>query len=361
MMDLAYTAIRGERRPGVIALLGSGETAAAGGRIFESLAQGLPGPVRVVILETPAGFELNSDRVAGRVADFLRMRLANYGAEVLQVRALRRDGPQSTDDSLVTEPLLHADLIFAGPGSPTYTVRHLEGSLAWQRVLVRHALGAALALASAATIAAGRYALPVYEIYKAGYDPYWSDGLDLFGPFGLSLAIVPHWNNNDGGTELDTSHCFMGRERFEAMAADLPTATTIVGLDEHTGLTIDLARGLATVAGGGCVTIRRNGVEQSFGEGATIELGAFGAFRAVEPLLALPNLVVAEALAAEAADAALAAPPGEIADLVEAREAARERRDWTAADELRSQIAALGWQVQDTPGGPLVLPRSGKS
>ncbi len=265
MMDGACTLIRGEPRPGVIALLGSGETAPSGGRIFESLAQELPRPLRVVILETPAGFELNSDRVAGRVADFLRVRLANYGAEVIQARALRREAPQSTDDPLITESLLHAGMIFAGPGSPTYAVRHLEGTLAWRRVLVRHALGAALVLASAATIAAGRFALPVYEIYKAGYDPFWSDGLDLFGPFGLSLAIVPHWNNNDGGTELDTSHCFMGRERFETLAADLPAKTTIVGLDEHTGLTIDLVRGLATVAGVGCVTLRRDGGEQRFG------------------------------------------------------------------------------------------------
>ncbi len=80
----------------------------------------------------------------------------------------------------------------------------------------------------------------------------------------------------------------------------------------------------------------------------------------MDPLLVLPNLVIAEALAAGAADAALAAPPGEVVALAEAREAARERHDWTTADELRSRIGALGWQVQDTPKGPLVLPRREK-
>mgnify|MGYP000844950047 FL=1 len=358
-MDAARAATRDERRPGLVALLGSGETAAAGGRIFESLAQALPRPLRVVVLETPAGFELNSDRVAGRVAEFLRVRLANYGADVIQAAALRRDGPRSTGDPLVTEPLLHADLIFAGPGSPTYAVRHLAGSLAWQRALARHALGAALALASAATIAAGRWALPVYEIYKAGHDPFWSDGLDLLGPFGLSLAIVPHWNNNDGGTELDTSRCFMGRERFEAMAAGLPAGTAIVGLDEHTGLVINLAAGNAAVRGAGGVTLRRDGSEHSFAAGATFALELLGPFRLVDGLAALPPAIVAEALAAAAADASTAAepaPPAEVAALAEAREAARERRDWTAADELRDRIAALGWQVQDTPQGPELLP-----
>ncbi|MDO9349282.1 MAG: hypothetical protein Q7T47_08340 [Anaerolineales bacterium] len=57
---------------GPIALLGSGETSLSGGRIFESLAQNLPSPLRIVILETPAGFELNSSQVAGRVAEARR-------------------------------------------------------------------------------------------------------------------------------------------------------------------------------------------------------------------------------------------------------------------------------------------------
>ena len=45
---------------GNIAFLGSGETSLAGGRIFEQLARQIAGPVRIAIMETPAGFELNS-------------------------------------------------------------------------------------------------------------------------------------------------------------------------------------------------------------------------------------------------------------------------------------------------------------
>jgi cysteinyl-tRNA synthetase len=40
--------------------------------------------------------------------------------------------------------------------------------------------------------------------------------------------------------------------------------------------------------------------------------------------------------------------------LVGERELARARKDWSAADALRLQIAALGWLVKDTPQGPLV-------
>ena len=48
-----------------------------------------------------------------------------------------------------------------------------------------------------------------------------------------------------------------------------------------------------------------------------------------------------------------AAPP-EIMELVEARQAARAARDFAQSDALRNQIAAMGWEVGDTPDGPTV-------
>ena len=122
---------------GPIALLGSGETSLSGGRIFESLAQNLPSPLRIVILETPAGFELNSSQVAGRVAEFLATRLQNYNPRLDLLPARKRGTPFSPDDINLLTPLLRAaptrcaNLIFMGPGSPTYAVRQLRGSLAW--------------------------------------------------------------------------------------------------------------------------------------------------------------------------------------------------------------------------------------
>ena len=44
------------------------------------------------------------------------------------------------------------------------------------------------------------------------------------------------------------------------------------------------------------------------------------------------------------------APP-EVMRLVDARQQAREKKQWQLADELRAEIAALGWQVLDTPQG----------
>jgi cysteinyl-tRNA synthetase len=38
--------------------------------------------------------------------------------------------------------------------------------------------------------------------------------------------------------------------------------------------------------------------------------------------------------------------------MVDARETARKQRDWGRADQLRQQIAELGWTVADSPTGP---------
>src|SRR6185436_3065806 len=125
--------------------------------------------------------------------------------------ARKRDTPFSPDNAELTYPLLQAHLIFLGPGSPTYAVRQLEQTRAWHRLMARCRTGTTLVLASAAALAIGAYTLPVYEIYKVGEDLHWHRGLDFFGGLGLPLVFVPHWDNAEGGADLDTSCCFMGQ------------------------------------------------------------------------------------------------------------------------------------------------------
>jgi cysteinyl-tRNA synthetase len=59
----------------------------------------------------------------------------------------------------------------------------------------------------------------------------------------------------------------------------------------------------------------------------------------------------------EALLAPLAQAPREIHELAQAREQARATRDFAAADRLRDEIAALGWEVRDGAGGFELLPR----
>ncbi len=332
--------------PGPVALLGSGETAPTSGPVYEALARRGRVPLLVAVLETPAGFQPNAAAVAGRVAEFLRVRLQNYKPQVRLVAARERGTPASPDDPEVTAPILDADLLFLGAGSPTYTVRQLAGSLAWERLLARHQAGAAIATASAATIAMGALALPVYEIYKAGEPLHWRPGLDLFGRYGLRLVVLPHWNNAEGGAELDTSRCFMGRARYERLLALLPPEITVVGIDEHTALLLDPAAGVCEVLGRGGVTPARGGVERRFARKTRFAITELGPFRPPAP----------PALAPPAAPAAPSAAPAEVMALVAARQEARARRDWATADALRREIAAHGWQVRDTPAGPRLEP-----
>jgi hypothetical protein len=259
-------------RPGLIALFGSGETSSSGRKVHDYLFQRLPTPVKVAILETPAGFQPNSDVVAGKIKQFLEHSLQNFRPEVEVIAARKKGTSLSPDNPNIVDPISSADYIFAGPGSPSYTTRQLEGSLAYRLALERHAAGATLSLASAAAIAFGAWTLPVYEIFKVGSELHWLPGLGLFAPYGLDLAIVTHWNNREGGKELDTSHCYMGAERFARLKAMLPTSTVVLGVDEHTAVIFDLAAGQCSVLGVGSVTIERGASSSEFPSGVSFPL-----------------------------------------------------------------------------------------
>jgi hypothetical protein len=342
-----------------VALLGSGETAPSGGHVFEAVANYLNRPPRVAVLETPTGFELNSAQVAGRVADFLRQRLQNYQPEVVVIPARKRHTAFSPDDPALTWLMLDAHLIFAGPGSPTYAVRQLRDSRAWYTLTARHRLGATLVFASAATTAVGAQVLPVYEIYKVGEEPHWRPGLDFFGAYGLSLVFIPHWNNAEGGAELDTSRCFMGQARFEELLAMLPDHVTVVGIDEHSALVIDFQTASVEVMGRGGITVIKTGQEQHFSTGQSFPLTTLGALRLPKLSEGIPADVLQEAVTSlTEADIAQPLPPDEVLALVQKRQSARARRDWAAADILRERIAAAGWSVLDTPEGPRVEPKA---
>lgn len=343
---------------GRIAFLGSGETSLAGGRIFETLARLLPDSPRVAVMETPAGFELNSASVAGRVADFLRTRLQNYSPRVDVIPARKRNSAFSPDDPEILKPLLDANLIFMGPGSPTYAVRQLQGTLAWDIIRARHRLGATLVFASAATISVGAWVLPVYEIYKVGQDVHSLPGLDFFSDFGVPLSFIPHWNNTDGGDDLDTSRCFIGMERFAQWCDMLPSDHTIVGLDEHTGLLLDFEKNECTVSGVSSVSLVRECDPEIYAAGKVFALNELGNFK----LPALEDGISPAALelihGAKRVDDE--SPDADVLSLLEARQQARASKDWAASDRIRNEIAARGWVVTDTADGQAVKRVSGK-
>lgn len=335
---------------GQIAFLGSGETSRAGGAIFEHLARSLPDRPRIAVLETPAGFELNSNQVAGRVADFLRSRLQNYNPVVDVIPARKRGTAFSPDEREILRPLAFANFIFMGPGSPTYAIRQLQGSLAWDLIRARHRLGAALAFASSATIAVGAWALPVYEIYKVGEDVHSARGLDLFGAFGTELSFIPHWNNAEGGDDVDTSRCFVGMERFAIWCNSLPAENTTVGLDEHTGLIIDFEKRTCLVNGVSSVSLVRDCDPRIYPAGASFPLSELGTLHLPE----LPESGIsprAWEMATNASQPMDLSPGPDVLALAAQRQQARLNGNWGESDRLRAKIAELGWNIQDTKDG----------
>ena len=328
-------------------LFGSGETTPTGRAVHERLLSDLERPVAIAVLETPAGFQPNSALVAAEVKEFLEVHLQNHQPKVTVVPARKLGTAHSPDDPVVVKPLLDAAYIFMGPGSPTFAVRNLRNTLAWRHMIERHREGAYLCFASAGTLAVGAHVLPVYEMFKAGDDPHWVEGLDFFGRYGLELAVVPHWNNAEGGSKLDTSRCFMGVERMAVLKALLPSSCSILGIDEHTAVIFDFQRARAAVHGKGSVTVWGQEDEKTFPAGVEFPLTALGAYRLPAPL---PFTERPPELPTEA----IPQPPRlprQVASLVEQREEARRRRDWALADALRSEIAEMGFELTDTPQG----------
>jgi subtilisin family serine protease len=290
------------------------------------------------------------------VAEFMQSRLQNYKPQIDVIPARKRGTEFSPDDAEILQPLLSADLIFMGPGSPTYAIRQLQDSLAWNILRARHRFGATLVFASAATISIGAWALPVYEIFKVGEDVHSVPGLDLFADFGVTLSFIPHWNNAEGGIDLDTSRCFIGLDRFNQWCATLPPENTTLGLDEHTGIIIDFQTGECQVLGVSSVSLVRECDPEIYATGATFPLTELGEIRIPEPLNGGISSEVWEMVTA-ANEPEDDAPPEEVQALVERRQAARADKNWPESDRLRDEIASLGWQVQDTPeGAKLVKP-----
>ena len=208
-------------------------------------------------------------------------------------------------------------------------------------------MGAALCFTSAAAIAFGAKTLPVYEIFKVGHDPYWDDGLDFFGLFGLDLAIVTHWNNNEGGDRVDTSRCFVGQTRMEGLRRSLPSSTIVLGIDEHTGVLFDFQTEQCHVQGIGNATIEGLEYSKVFKSGSSFPITELGPYHVPSEVPGYGKLVAKSGGTQEPE----VEPSQEVLTLIKKREEARQKRNWSEADALRDRIAGEGFEVEDTPEG----------
>ncbi|HUO49475.1 MAG TPA: hypothetical protein VMU09_11640 [Acidimicrobiales bacterium] len=258
----------------LLTIMGSGETAPTMVKVHRAVAERLAadggGPVRGLMLDTPFGFQTNAPEIASRAVDYFR---DSVGAE-LEIAGLRSgDDLAGAGGDAIIAKLAAAPFVFAGPGSPTYALRQWRDTLVPGMLAEKLALGGAVTFASAAALTLGVLSVPVYEIYKVGEAPRWVDGLDLLAGLGLPAVVIPHYDNAEGGTH-DTRFCYLGEDRLAGMERALPEGTFVLGVDEHTALSLDLDAGTATVAGHGGVTVRAEGRSEVVGPGEPIAIEA---------------------------------------------------------------------------------------
>lgn len=242
-----------------LALMGSGENSPVMVTPHQKIIKATGQNLNPINLSTPYGFQENINELSAKIEKYFEI---NVGTKVRT----------STDPS---RDLENANWVFAGPGSPTYTLKiwQKDGTdLALYQVLSR----GSVVLASAAAMSIGAKVMPVYEMYKVGDDPYWIDGINLLEKAtGIRAAVIAHYNNAQGGTH-DTRFCFAGEKRMKILEELLPSDTAILGIDEHTGIAFDLESGNAEVFGKGVVTFKTKSATKTYAGKETI---AFGAFR----------------------------------------------------------------------------------
>ncbi len=263
--------------PRLLVIMGSGETAPTmttpHRRVFERLAEATGGPVRAVLLDTPFGFQENVDILAAKTAEYF----VDAASRTVEIAGLART---DTGDVLMTETAIAkiraADWVFAGPGSPTFALRQWEGTPIPEAIAAKLRDGGAVVFSSAAALTLGRKTIPVYEVYKSGADPYWVDGLDLLTGIGLPVVVIPHYDNKEGGNH-DTSKCYLGERRLALLEPELDDDVFILGVDEHTGVIIDLDAQTAEIVGKGGLTLRKDGVSKRIETGQTVPLSTLQA------------------------------------------------------------------------------------
>ena len=185
--------------PRILTIMGSGETAPTMTKTHRELFSLLPANSQGLLLDTPYGFQENAAELATRAVEYFK---TSINAD------LRVAGLQNLDniDPLVLERALNAiddcQYIFAGPGSPTYALRQWSGTDVAARIRAKLNHGGCVTFASAAALTLGRHTVPVYEIYKAGHEPYWLDGLDILSVIDLPVVVIPHYDNAKGAVTI---------------------------------------------------------------------------------------------------------------------------------------------------------------
>jgi len=254
--------------PRILAIMGSGETAPTMKGPHRAIFERLGPDIDAVLLDTPFGFQENAPILASKAIEYFQDAV---GRKVEPAGLTRTDGTDTVTVERGVAKVRAADWLFAGPGSPTYALSQWQGTPIRDAIAEKLRSGGAVVFSSAAALTIGKVTVPVYEIYKVGVDPYWLDGLDVLAEAGLDVAVIPHYDNTEGGNH-DTRFCYLGERRLAMLEPMMPEGCFVLGIDEHTGIVMDLDADTAEIVGKGAVTLRRNGESVRIESGQTIPI-----------------------------------------------------------------------------------------
>jgi cyanophycinase len=202
------------------------------------LAGGFAAPI--CILPTAAAPDHNHKRAGSHGVRWFQ----HLGAQnVFVVDVIDAD---SANDAHLAAVIRTSKLIYLLGGFPRHLGETLRASACWTAALEAYHNGAVIAGSSAG-------AMVVCEHYYDPYEKKLLQGLNLV----RHACVLPHHNRG-------------GKAWAARLHNDLP-GTTLIGIDEHTGIIND-AGAEWTVYGGGAVTLYRSGVAVGYESGARLEL-----------------------------------------------------------------------------------------
>jgi hypothetical protein len=354
---------------GVLALLGSGEIAPSMTKVHRQLLKRLD-MVRAVSLDTAYGFQANVPQMTEKIVDYFATSLR---VPITPSHFTVFEGSSEVERATFRQDVRAANYVFAGPGSPSYALHQWAPLGLAEDLRGTLQTGGVLCFASAAALTLGSCTVPVYEIYKVGTGVHWLHGLDVLAMVGIRGAVIPHFDNAEGGN-YDTRFCYLGEERLVELERQLPDGTGVLGVDEHTAGIIDLEDQTLTVMGKGGVYWRRDGETRTFDSGSVTTLDEIKSFEPdrtqstevpppeVDEIHALtvraeeggPDAIDAIARLARLANTGgndRIDPSALVEGLLGLRVNARDAKDFALSDRIRDILVTSGIEVMDTPDG----------
>jgi len=328
--------------------------------------------LRAVNLDSVYGFQENVPQMSEKLEEYFNVSLHT---KLTTLHFSNYERASEIERTIFKQEVRDANYVFAGPGSPSYALAQWDPLGLGDDLLNVLENNGTLCFASAAALTLGAFTAPIYEIYKVGAQPFWLPGLNVLATFGLNCAVIPHFDNNEGGN-YDTRRCYLGERRLTLMESQLPEDVATLGIDEHTALIVDFNNDTVQVLGRSNGYWRQRQATQVLANGTTTPLAALRnspVRTASRPTTtpAKPNLDTNDPLALaelimhadEHADEILATlvklartggegymdPTRLIEGIIQVRRSARESGNYQVADELRDALASSGIVVTDGP------------